>query len=142
MQSSLPQDLVPLGSSTLLAVISTSCSIFMAIGQAVFQRQLLVNLSGVIPSRLVQDLIDSGVTSVSSHVDAPELVAVIEKYSLSVTQVFNIPAVTPVISFFLLLDCKKSKKAPETVTALDEKIESDAEKGVLSSAGDKLQPEE
>lgn len=88
MQSSLPQDLVPLGSSTLLAIISTSCSIFMAIGQAVFQRQLQANLSGVIPSNLVEDIIDSGVTSVRSHVDATELVAVIEKYSLSVTQVF------------------------------------------------------
>lgn len=60
----------------------------MAIGQAVFQRQLQVNLGGVIPSNLVEDIIDSGVTSVRSHVDAAELVAVIEKYSLSVTQVF------------------------------------------------------
>ncbi|KAK2592796.1 hypothetical protein QQS21_009500 [Conoideocrella luteorostrata] len=32
MQSSLPQDLVPIGASTLLAVISTSCAIFIAIG--------------------------------------------------------------------------------------------------------------
>jgi hypothetical protein len=164
MQSSLPQDLVPLGSSTLLAIISTSCSIFMAIGQAVFQRQLQVNLSGVIPSNLVEDIIDSGVTSVRSHVDAAELVAVIEKYSLSVTQVFvslppccgpsgtllnseqYIPAVTPVLSFVLLLGCKwistKSKQAPAGATALDEKIESDAEKGVVSARGEKLQPEE
>ncbi|EAQ85384.1 hypothetical protein CHGG_09398 [Chaetomium globosum CBS 148.51] len=121
MQSSLPQDLVPLGSSTLLSIISTSCSIFMAIGQAVFQRQLQLNLSGVIPGTLVEDIIDSGVTSVRSHVDATELVAVIEKYSLSVTQVFYIPAVTPVLSFLLLLGCKwistKSKQTPATTTA-------------------------
>lgn len=47
MQASLPQDLVPLGSSTLLTVISASCSIFTAIGQAVFQRRLQVDLAGV-----------------------------------------------------------------------------------------------
>jgi MFS family permease len=88
MQSSLPQDLVPVGSSTLLSVISTSCSIFMAIGQAVFQRQLQVNLGGVIPSHMVDNIIDSGVTTVASQVDVSVLPAVIEKYSLSVTQVF------------------------------------------------------
>ena len=97
MQSSLPQDLVPLGSSTLLSVISTSCSIFMAIGQAVFQRQLQVNLGGVIPSHLVDSIIDSGVTTVASQVDSSELPAVIERYSLSVTQVF-VSFSTPFVS--------------------------------------------
>lgn len=127
MQSSLPQDLVPLGSSTLLAVISTSYSIFMAIGQAIFQRELQVNLGGVIPNHIVDSIIDPGVTSVSSQVGASELVAVIDRYSLSVTRVFvslattslltlifsnslawallnssgqYVPAAAPVISFF------------------------------------------
>lgn len=88
MQSSLPQDLVPLGSSTLLTVISASCSIFMAIGQAVFQRRLQANLGGVVAQPVVDNITNSGVTSVSSLVPPPALPAVIRQYSLSVTQVF------------------------------------------------------
>ncbi|AEO62944.1 uncharacterized protein THITE_2141153 [Thermothielavioides terrestris NRRL 8126] len=136
MQSSLPQDLVPLGASTLLTVISTSCSIFMAIGQAVFQRQLQANLAGVVSEQVVDNIINSGVTSLGSLVPAAELPAVIRQYSLSVTQVFYIPAVTPVISFLLLLGCKwistKSKKSPAAAaTTTDTKADSDdAEKGV------------
>jgi hypothetical protein len=122
-----------------------------------------VNLSGEIPDNLVEDIIDSGMTSVSSRVDAAELMAVIEKYSLSVTQVFvsmplssrpsgplingkqYIPVVTPALSFLLLPGRKwistKSKQAPATAMVLDEKIESDAEEGVVSASGEKLQPD-
>ncbi|KAI1842438.1 hypothetical protein JX266_011333 [Neoarthrinium moseri] len=105
MQTSLPQDLVPLGASTLLSVISTSCAIFMAIGQA------------------RDDIIDSGVTHLDTLVDPSILRDVVDKYSLSVTQVFYIPAVAPVISFFLVLGCKwistKSKQAPEATEKVD-----------------------
>ncbi|ROV99110.1 hypothetical protein VMCG_06591 [Cytospora schulzeri] len=131
MQSSLPQDLVPLGSSVLLSVISTSCAIFMAIGQTVFQKQLQVNLGAVVSDDVVNEIINSGVTNVATLVDAAELPAVIGKYSLSVTQVFYIPAVTPTISFLLLLGCKwistKSKKSSAVPTVADEKA--DTEKG-------------
>lgn len=88
MQSSLPQDLVPLGSSALLSIISTSCAIFMAVGQTVFQRQLQVNLGAVVPDDVVDKIVDAGVTNVASFVNAEYKPAVIEKYSLSVTQVF------------------------------------------------------
>jgi hypothetical protein len=37
---------------------------------------------------MVDNIIDSGVTTVASQVDVSVLPAVIEKYSLSVTQVF------------------------------------------------------
>lgn len=88
MQSSLPQDLVPLGSTTLLTIISTSCAIFMAIGQTVFQKRLQVNLSDVVPEHVVQEIINSGVTDLRSLVGASELPMVIQEYSKSVTQVF------------------------------------------------------
>lgn len=150
MQSSLPQDLVPLGSSTLLSVISTSCAIFLAIGQTVFQGRLQANLSTVVSNDVVDEIINSGVTKVGSLVDASELPTVIQKYSLSVTQVFvsicpipfmshctyvdhkqYIPAVAPVISVLLLLGCKwistKSKQSPVTETVVNEKT--DAEQG-------------
>lgn len=88
MQSSLPQDLVALGSSTLLSIISMSCAIFIAIGQAIFQRQLQNNLGSVVGGDVVKDIINSGVTDLSSLVSASDLPTVIQKYSLSVTQVF------------------------------------------------------
>ncbi|KAK9772824.1 putative Major facilitator superfamily (MFS) profile domain-containing protein [Seiridium cardinale] len=125
MQTSLPQDLVPLGASTLLSIISTSCAIFAAVGQAVFQKQLQVNLGPVISQDFVDKIIDSGVTDLNSLVDPGILRTVVEKYSLSVTQVFYIPAVAPVVAFFLLLGCKwistKSKQTPAAAVELGEK---------------------
>lgn len=91
MQSSLPQDLVPLGSSTLLSVISTSCAIFMAVGQAVFQRQLQHNLGDILPEDTVAKIIDSGVTDLSSLVDPSMLRELVDRYSLSITQIFVSP---------------------------------------------------
>ncbi|OTA84584.1 hypothetical protein M434DRAFT_16391 [Hypoxylon sp. CO27-5] len=133
MQSSLPQDLVPLGATTLLTIISTSCAIFMAIGQAVFLKRLQVNIGAVAPENVVNQIINSGVTDVASLVDVAELPVVIQKYSLSVTQVFYIPAVTPAISFLILLGCKwistKSKQSPVAATGVGEKR--DAEQGVM-----------
>ncbi|KAI1345531.1 major facilitator superfamily domain-containing protein [Xylaria sp. FL0043] len=116
MQTSLPQDLVPLGASTLLAIISTSCAIFASVGQTVFQQQLQNNLATILPHESVNKIINSGVTDLRSLVDVDELPAVIDKYSLSVTQVFYIPAAAPVIAFLLLLGCKwistKSRQNP------------------------------
>lgn len=88
MQSSLPQDLIALGSSTLLSIISMSCAIFIAIGQAIFQRQLQSNLGSVVGEDVVNEIINSGVTDISSLVSTSDLPMVIQKYSLSVTQVF------------------------------------------------------
>ncbi|KAI1183938.1 MFS general substrate transporter [Nemania serpens] len=127
MQSSLPQDLVALGSSTLLSIISMSCAIFIAIGQAIFQRQLQNNLGSVVGGDVVKDIINSGVTDLSSLVSASDLPTVIQKYSLSVTQVFYIPAVAPVISFILLLGCKwistKSRQNPAVIEEGSEKTD-------------------
>ncbi|KAI0453486.1 hypothetical protein F5B21DRAFT_479467 [Xylaria acuta] len=44
MQASLPQGPVPIGASTLLAVISTSFAVFNAVAQAVFQKRIQINL--------------------------------------------------------------------------------------------------
>ncbi|KAK4169836.1 putative HC-toxin efflux carrier [Cladorrhinum sp. PSN259] len=134
MQASLPQDLVPLGSSTLLAVISTSCAIFAAIGQAVFQRELKVNLGKVVSDEVVERIIDSGVTDIGKIVAPDVLRRVIDEYSESVTNTFYIPAVAPVLSFVFLLGCKwisvKSKQNAATVPGEKGDSADDAEKGV------------
>ncbi|KUI71222.1 Putative HC-toxin efflux carrier TOXA [Cytospora mali] len=106
MQSSLPQDLVPIGASTLLAIISTSCAIFMAIGQVIFQTRLETNLGKVVPESIVNKVINAGATDISSIVSAAELPSVVQQYSKSITEVFYIPAAAPVVSFFLIAGCK------------------------------------
>ncbi|KAK9412991.1 putative Major facilitator superfamily (MFS) profile domain-containing protein [Seiridium unicorne] len=132
MQTSLPQDLVPLGASILLSIISTSSTIFAAVGQAVVQKQLQVNLGPVISQNFVDKIIDSGLTDLNSLLDPDILHTVVEKHSLSVTQVFYIPAVAPVVAFFLLLGCKwistKSKQTPAAAVEVGEK-NANAERG-------------
>lgn len=88
MQSSLPQDLVPIGASTLLAIISTSCAIFNAIGQTVFQRRLEINLGSVVSPNTVRNIISGGATNIASFVSSEELAPVIREYGKSITQVF------------------------------------------------------
>ncbi|KAH9884989.1 MFS general substrate transporter [Xylariomycetidae sp. FL2044] len=120
MQSSLPQDLVPIGTSTLLAIISISCAIFVAIGQTVFQTRLEANLGTVLPADAVHQVITSGVTDIGSLVSSAELPVVLQQYSLSITEVFYIPAASPVISFLLIACCKWISTKSKQVNNVDE----------------------
>jgi hypothetical protein len=88
MQASLPMDLVPLGATNLLMIISTSCAIFLAIGQAVFEERLATNLSQVVNLEVVQQVLSVGATQVRNVVSAVDLSSVLEAYSSSATQVF------------------------------------------------------
>ncbi|KAI1496199.1 major facilitator superfamily domain-containing protein [Biscogniauxia marginata] len=114
MQALLPKELVPIGAATLLMVISTSCSIFLAMGQTVFQGALRANLASVVPPDVIESIISVGATNVGSVVDTPALSAVIRAYGKAVTQVFYIPAGAPVISFILVACCRwiMTKKQP------------------------------
>ncbi|KAI0847850.1 MFS general substrate transporter [Daldinia vernicosa] len=119
MQASLPQSIVPLGASTLLLVISTSCAIFLAVGQAVFEAALRSNLAPILSPDVVNVVISVGATDVRSVVDASDVPAVISAYSKAIAQVFYIPAGAPVLSFILVACCSwtSTKKRP----AKDEK---------------------
>lgn len=88
MQASLPQDLVPIGATTLLFGISTSCAVFLSIGQAVFTDRLSIELSRVVPADVVSKVASVGATSVRSVVSVSDLPAVLQAYSNAVTQVF------------------------------------------------------
>ena len=88
MQASLPQDLVPIGATTLLFGISTSCAVFLSIGQTLFNDRLSINLSQVVPADVVTKIMSVGATSVRSVVSASDLSAVLQAYSKAVTQVF------------------------------------------------------
>jgi hypothetical protein len=91
MQSSLPQDLVPLGSSTLLTIISTSCAVFMGIGQAVFEKRLELNLESSVSKDIAQQIISAGATDVRSLIgpnDTNELPIIINQYSKSISEIW------------------------------------------------------
>lgn len=88
VQASLPPELVPLGATTFLFIISASCAIFLAIGEAIFQDRLTKNLTHVVPSALVEQIVSVGATSIRSVVPTNDLPAVIAAYSKAVTQVF------------------------------------------------------
>ncbi|RWA10590.1 hypothetical protein EKO27_g4512 [Xylaria grammica] len=114
MQASLPQDLVPIGASTLLAIISTSCAVFNAVAQSVFQERIQINLDRVVPANTVREIINAGALNFESLVAPDKLPIVVNAYSKSITQLFYIPASAPVISFLIVLGCKwtstKAKK--------------------------------
>lgn len=88
VQASLPADLVPLGATTFLFVISASCAIFLAIGEAIFQNRLGKGLADVVSPALAEKIISVGATSIRSAVPKEELPTVVSAYSTAVTQVF------------------------------------------------------
>lgn len=88
MQASLPRELVPIGAATLLMIISTSCSIFLALGQAIFQAALKTNLAPVVSSNVTEAIISVGATNIGSVIDASDLPSVVQAYGKAVTQVF------------------------------------------------------
>ncbi|KAJ8133036.1 hypothetical protein O1611_g589 [Lasiodiplodia mahajangana] len=125
MQASLPQDLVPIGTSTLLAGISTSCAVFNAVAQAVFQQRIQVNLDGIVSPDTVTAIINAGALNYPSLVDPETLPLVIRAYSKAITQLFYIPASAPVIAFLLVLCCKWTsmkdrKRAEESANKNDD----------------------
>lgn len=102
VQASLPPDLVPLGATTLLFVISASCAIFLAVGQAVFQERLAVGLIQVVSPEVVKEILSVGATGIRSIIDAEDLPAVIEAYSKATTQVFVSFASQSMASYLLV----------------------------------------
>lgn len=87
MQASLPEDLVPMGTTILLTIISTSCAIFLGIGQAIFGDMLASNLAELVDSEVAQKVVSAGVTQVREVVNAADLAAVLRAYSRVITQV-------------------------------------------------------
>lgn len=102
MQTSLPPELAPTGSSNLLMFVSTSCSIFLALGQLAFQQRLNTNLSAVVSPSVAQKVISAGATNFRSVLPASaDVRATVDAYGKSVTQAFvrfpfeNKPAMWP-----------------------------------------------
>ncbi|KAI0101408.1 major facilitator superfamily domain-containing protein [Nemania sp. FL0031] len=130
LQASLPQDLIPIGASILLAVISMSCAVFNAVAQAVFQQRIQTNLNGIVSPDTVTGIINAGALNYQSLVTEDQLPLVIRAYGKAITQLFYIPASAPVISFFIIAWCKwtstKARKRPQESTKNDEESQEKA----------------
>ncbi|KAI0107054.1 MFS general substrate transporter [Nemania sp. FL0031] len=115
IQASLPVDLVPIGATNLLTVTATSSSIFLAVSQLIFQESLTSKLSALVSPELAELVLSTGATDLTSVVDTADLPSVIKAYGRSITQVFFITAVAPVIAFLLSLGCSwiTTKKQPK-----------------------------
>ncbi|KAF2115524.1 major facilitator superfamily domain-containing protein [Lophiotrema nucula] len=117
MQASVPKELVPIGASSLMSIVSATCAVYLAAGQTIFQDRLKANLSGKVSSELIERLLDLGATNIRSFISLADLPVVLEGYSKSITQVFYLPAAAPVIGFFIALGLKwtslKKKEATQ-----------------------------
>jgi hypothetical protein len=113
MQASLPMDLVPMGASILLMVISTSCAIFLAIGQSVFQHRLVANLSTIVPSHTVDEILSVGATRIREVVSMTHLPAVLRAYSTSTTQAFGSISIWHMLSVDISEETRGAAKGRE-----------------------------
>lgn len=106
IQASLPPELVPIGVTTLLFVISASCAVYLAVGQTIFQERLVRTLSEVLPPNTVSQVLSVGATQLRSISGDQNPSTIINAYSSAVTKVFFMPAVAPVLSFFFICGTK------------------------------------
>ncbi|KAI9685959.1 MAG: hypothetical protein M1820_010703 [Bogoriella megaspora] len=121
LQASLPTDLVPIGSTTVLFIMSAACAIFLSIGQAIFDHRLITELAKVVPRDIVAEVVSVGATNVRSIVSGQGLDMVLRAYSDAITQIWYIPAVAPAISFLLLLAARwTSLKKTKTESQVSE----------------------
>ncbi|KAF2001347.1 MFS general substrate transporter [Amniculicola lignicola CBS 123094] len=119
MQASIPKELVPIGAGSLMSIISATCAIYLAAGQAIFQARLTAHLSGKLSSEVIERILYSGATDLRSFISPTDLPIVLDGYSESISHVFVcLPAAAPVIGFVIALGLKWTslkKKEPTPI---------------------------
>ena len=90
-QTVLPREDVALGMAMMFFMQQQGGAIFLAVGQNLFSRELITQLSGIagLDARAV---IDTGATKLRSTVPANKIIVVINAYSYSLTRVFILSA--------------------------------------------------
>lgn len=71
--------------------MTASCSILLAVGQAIFQASLTSNLLGVVSQEETHILIAAGAADVNAVIQAVDRGAVIDAYNSALTDVFVSP---------------------------------------------------
>ena len=90
-QTELPRKDVPLGAAMMMFMQQLGGSVFLAVGQNVFSRQLITQLSGI-AGLDTQAIINTGATDLRKTVPAHEVDTVVGAYSYALTRVFILSA--------------------------------------------------
>ncbi|PQE13617.1 HC-toxin efflux carrier TOXA protein [Rutstroemia sp. NJR-2017a BVV2] len=106
LQAVLPPDLVPIATTTLLFAMTASCSIFLVIGQAIFQTFLEHRLPSVVSQEEANRIIAAGAAGIRQVLQPANHGAVIDVYNNAVTNVFYLSAASASVAF-ILISCMK-----------------------------------
>lgn len=87
VQTVLPRSDVSLGSALMFLVQQLGGSVFLAVGQNIFSRDLIHHLSGIAGLDAAA-IVNTGATELRKIVSQSELIAVIDAYSHAITRVF------------------------------------------------------
>jgi hypothetical protein len=88
LQAVLPPDLVLIATMTLLFAMTAGCSVFLAIGQAIFQTCLKHCLNNVVSQEEANKIIAAGAAGFRQVLQSGDHDAVIDVYNTAVTNVF------------------------------------------------------
>lgn len=126
-QTVLPRADVALGSAMMFFMQQLGGSVFLAVGQNIFSRQLIEKLSGI-AGLDTQAIINTGATDLHKIVSSNELGIVVGAYSYALTKVFILSAALSAVMIggALLVEWRSIKK-PQGETQKNTNI--DAEKG-------------
>ncbi|KAF1953775.1 MFS general substrate transporter [Byssothecium circinans] len=135
LQATLPPDLIPIASTTLLFAMTASCSIFLAGGHAIFQSALTRNLRRVVSPEEAARLIAVGAADVHGEAQPADRDAVIDVYNTAVTNVFYLAAGSAAVAFILVCGIKwKNIKAKPQSQDAEVKVEAAMEEKPSSAA--------
>ena len=127
-QTVLPRKDVSLGTAMMLFTQQLGGAIFLAVGQNLFSRQLVQQLSGI-AGLDTQAIIDTGATELRKIVPASEIDNVISAYSYSLTRVFIIAAALSACMIFGAV-CQEWRSIKKDAGPAAKNTAADAEKGV------------
>ena len=88
VQRGMPKHQVAMGSTLIIFAQSFSASVFLSIGQTVFESRLRINLSTDSPSADANTIITDGVAGLRTQVPAHELAGILHAYNSSITSAF------------------------------------------------------
>ncbi|KAF7531234.1 hypothetical protein G7054_g9080 [Neopestalotiopsis clavispora] len=117
VQTVLSRDKAPIGSTTLTFVQITSCAVFLAIGQQIFQSQLVKSLQdSSLTSAEVRQVMDAGAALARKAVSPDHVHDLVHAYSSALCQTFLVPAAGSAIGAMLLITLRPKVAAEKIVS--------------------------
>ncbi|PHH92575.1 hypothetical protein CDD83_6737 [Cordyceps sp. RAO-2017] len=118
-QVAVPDDDMPMATSVLTFTQLLSSAIFLAVGQNIFQNQLLRHLTARLPQLSASSIINSGTASVRNSVAPEQLPDVLQAYNDAVTETFYVAVAAATLSILgaLAMDWLSLNKPAEQTVA-------------------------